>query len=105
MTQTREEREALRREYRELFQRVSEILFAEDPVGINFEENTDEYEPEVGTILPRLKECRTVHDLRKVLHQEFVHWFGASTAGPETNYQRVAELIWAEVVKCGRLRA
>jgi len=51
------ERQALRRHYPVLFDEVSSILFRHDPIGINFETNTDEYEPEVGTILPRLKEA------------------------------------------------
>jgi hypothetical protein len=36
---------------------TSELLFRHDPVGINFEVNTDEYEPKAGTILPRLHAC------------------------------------------------
>jgi hypothetical protein len=48
------ERAALRREYGELFDSVAAVLFEADPIRINFEINTDEYEPEAGTILPRL---------------------------------------------------
>ena len=45
-----------------LSDRVSAILFEEDPIGINFADNTDKYQPEVDTILPRLKTCHTVAD-------------------------------------------
>lgn len=89
------ERQQLREEYGDLFDEVSAILFDLDPVGINFEFNNDEYEPEVGTILPRLKSCQSVGDVRRVVHQEVVHWFDNDIAGPETHYQDAAECIWA----------
>jgi len=91
-------RDGLQREYRVAFDRMSSILFAEDPVGINFEVNADEYEPEVRTILPRLRDCRSVDDVRRVVHEEFVKWFDDSTAGPAEKYQSIAERIWEEVV-------
>ena len=43
------ERDALKRQYGKLFAAMSEALFEADPLGINFEINTDEYEPEVET--------------------------------------------------------
>ena len=43
-----------------------------DPVGINFESNTDEYEPEVGTILPQLRSCKSADDVRRMVDREFV---------------------------------
>ena len=46
-------RQAIRREYGELYDRVPQMFFEADPIGINFGDNADEYEPEVDTILPR----------------------------------------------------
>jgi hypothetical protein len=89
------EREALRSAYPDLFERLSEILFPNDPVGINFESNTDVYEPEVGTILPRLRSVATVDDVRSVVHDEFVKWFDAENAGPESRYDAIAAEIRA----------
>ncbi len=98
MDTTREEsvsvRKRLKKEYRGLFDEVAALLFRHDPVGINFENNTDEYEPEVGTILPRLRSCRSADDVRRVIHEEFVRWFDASTAGPEEHYAKIANEIW-----------
>ncbi len=93
----RQERAAIRAEYGVLFDEVSEILFEADPVGINFETNTDEYEPEVGTILPRLVECHSSTDVRRVVHEEFVRWFDADIAGPIENYTEIADQIWQAV--------
>ena len=89
-----EERRRLKAEYGELFDVVSSLLFRHDPVGINFQTNTDEYDPEVGTILPRLRTCKTAIDAKRVVHEEFVRWFGRDIAGPEQNYSKIAEEIW-----------
>jgi hypothetical protein len=99
MTGTREEileaQRRLKAEYGQLFDSVAALLFQRDPVGINFDENTDEYEPETGTILPRLRTCRSADDVRRVVHEEFVRWFDASTAGSQERYAQIAEEIWA----------
>ncbi len=72
-----EERRALKAEYGELFDAVSCLLFRADPIGISFDdENLDEYDPEAGTILPRLKTCEAADDVLRVVHEEFVRWFG-----------------------------
>jgi len=90
----RRERAALRQRYGDLFDVVARILFDADPIDINYETNTDEYEPEVGTILPRLIEASTVEDVSRIVHEEFVHWFGADEADAVKNYQSVATRIW-----------
>ena len=94
----RRRREELKQRYGVAYQRVSNILFTEDPIGINFEDNTDEYEPEVGTILPRLRDCRSVDDVGRIVHEEFVQWFGVAIAGPPEKYRTAAKRMWKEVV-------
>lgn len=94
----RQKRAELKRAYGTAYARLSVILFREDPIGINFEENTDEYEPEVGTILPRLRDTRSVDDVRQIVHEEFVKWFDASTTGPSEKYQVIAQRVWEEIV-------
>ncbi len=98
MSRTREEiveeRRRLKAEYRELYDQVAELLFRHDPEGINYETNTDEYEPEVGTILPRLRGCHSEDDALRVVHEEFVRWFGADTAGRRERYAKIATEIW-----------
>jgi len=98
MTRSREEiREARRRiraEYGELFDTVAALLFRHDPIGINFDDNTDEYEPEAETILPRLRVCHSQDEALEVVHQEFVRWFDTDTAGPKDRYKQIALDIW-----------
>jgi hypothetical protein len=50
----------------------------------------DEYDPEVSTILPRLREARAAVDVQRIVHEEFVRWFGANLVGPLTDYAEVA---------------
>lgn len=96
--QTKEEIDAetrrLKDEYGELFDGVAEILFRHDPMGINFEDNTDEYYPEVRTILPRLKACRSPRDVATVIHEEFQRWFDFYGVGTRDRYVDIAGEVW-----------
>jgi hypothetical protein len=91
---TVEERRRLKAEYGELFDEISALLFHHDPIGINFERNTGEYEAEVGTILPRLRHCQSADDVSKTVYEEFVRWFDRTTAGPPERYRGIALEIW-----------
>lgn len=86
----------LRQNYKQLYSEVQEILFRNDPMGINFEDNKDEYDPEVSTILPRLKETKSEIDVHNIVYDEFVRWFGADTAGNKDSkmYKSAASEIW-----------
>ena len=73
---------------------VEALLYRHDPIGIAFGDNPDEYSPEAGSIVPRLLDVTTVEDVRRIVHEEFVRWFDADTAGPASRYQAVAQEIW-----------
>lgn len=88
------ERAALKQRYGPLFAEVSALLFELDPIGINIGSNTDEYEPEAGTIIPRLRQASTVNDVEALIHEEFCRWFGAEGAGPRDHYRTAAARIW-----------
>jgi len=98
MTKTREEileeRRRLKAQYGALFDSMAALLYRHDPIGINFDDNKDEYEPEAGAILPRLSSCRSVEDVLQVVHEEFVRWFGRDSAGPQEHYERIATEVW-----------
>jgi len=99
MPKTREEilseRRQLKTQYTGLFDSVAALLFRHDPIGISFEDNTDEYEAEVGTILPRLQTCHSVEDVLRVVHEEFVRWFDDDiTDGSKESYKEIAAEIW-----------
>ncbi|MBI3874868.1 MAG: hypothetical protein HY300_02665 [Verrucomicrobia bacterium] len=77
------------------------LLFRHDPIGINSKTNTDEYEPEAGTILPRLRDCRSEADVCRVVHEEFVCWFDSRTAGPREHYAKIAADLWQLLQRSG----
>jgi hypothetical protein len=75
---------------------VSRALRDADPIGlIQGGAPLDEYDPEVGTVLPRLRGATSCGDVRTILHEEFVHWFGDEVAGRIEHYDQAAESIWA----------
>ncbi|MFZ5892669.1 MAG: hypothetical protein ACOY0T_16540 [Myxococcota bacterium] len=91
------ERAGLKARFGESYDRLEALLFEEDPLGINFGHNTDEYAPEVGTILPLLRTCRSVEDVQDVIHSEFSRWFDADIAVPRSHYRRSAERVFVEL--------
>jgi hypothetical protein len=91
--QARKELPAVKAKFGGPFEEVSEILFRHDPMHVNAGFNTDEYNPEVGTILPRLKECRSARDVQKVVYEEFAQWFGIP--GEQQKYRAPSQEIWS----------
>lgn len=77
MPRTREdilqERRQLKAKYGDLFDSAAALLFRHGPVGINFEVNHDEYQAEVGSILPRLHDCQSADDKRLSAIQDRVN--------------------------------
>jgi hypothetical protein len=76
---------------------VSAILFRHDPIGINFEVNTDEYDAEAESIVLRLVSAPAIDSastVRAIIHQEFVSWFDQQMAGPPERYEAIAREIW-----------
>jgi len=91
----RKRRESLKAAYGNLYVAVSDLLRGADPIHlIGMGAPDDEYDPEVGTILPRLVEAASAPDVQRIVHEEFVRWFGADIAGPSADYAGAAEKIW-----------
>ncbi len=90
------DRSEIKAKYGDLFSEVEAILFRHDPMGINFGDNTDEYAPEVGTILPRLKEAKSEVDVQRIIHEEFVRWFNLPNAelSSSPSWAKEAKEIW-----------
>ena len=79
---------------RQLVQAVSKTLFRADPIGIDFETNTSEDDPEAETIVIALRNASDPQDVLILTQRCFVEWFDAETAGPPSRYTAVAEEIW-----------
>jgi hypothetical protein len=94
LSRGKREAQRLRHEYGDLFDQLVAILFCHDPVSINFETNSDEYEPEARTILPRLKEARSPDDTVRIVREELERWFGPDCGINDDQCRRAAEEIW-----------
>jgi hypothetical protein len=71
----RQRRKQVSDEYGALFAFASDLFFRIDPMGINFGDNADEYEPEVGTVLPRLESAGSIEDCKQIVREELAVWF------------------------------
>jgi len=97
-------RQELRSEFDSLYDRVSAILFEEDPGGVNFEINPDEYECEVDLILPLLPSCSSVSDVQRVLYDVLLRMFDEETVKNADRLERIAGLIWTEASSVSGVR-
>ena len=79
----RKRQEVLQETYGELYIEVSQLLRKADPIRlIIMGAPDDEYDPEVSTILPRLREAGSAADVQRIVHEEFTRWFSADIADP-----------------------
>jgi hypothetical protein len=94
----------VRRDHGPLLAQVAKALRETDPMALHaMGAPADEYDPEVGTIVPRLASARTLDDVERIVHEEFVHWFGAS-AGSRERFRTTATRIWETLGALGRRR-
>lgn len=94
-----DDKKALRRKHDRLFQAVQAILLRYDPIGIKFEGNTHEYDPEVSTILPRAWRAISQDEVRQIVREEFERWFGPEITVPTELYERIATEVFEAVVR------
>lgn len=81
--------------YQNLVAAVERAINEADPIGLLAGgAPSDEYAPEIGTIIPLLANAHRPDDVAGVLHGEFLRWFGEGTAGPRQAYGAPARQIW-----------
>ena len=90
-----EERKRLHSDYERLFSELSAIIYRVDPIGLNVEENTDEYDPEARTILPRLRDCRSVDDVDRVVRDDLARWFTPELVAGSPTCDQLVDEIWS----------
>jgi hypothetical protein len=96
----KEAQEQVREEYGSFFEAVLEILFRYDLMGIAYPANPHsaaEYEPEAGTIVPRIIEARSRDDVAQIVDEEFTRWFFQPSPAHISYYvqvQSISEEIW-----------
>jgi hypothetical protein len=89
----------LKREYGAMFADLASYFYESDPMGLNFGVNPDEYEPEVGTILPRILDAESPADIAPVLIEEFERWFGPHVNIERATYDELAEGVFEIVAR------
>jgi len=98
LAERRRRRDRVKATYPQLFDEITAILGTYDPLGIVSDENSDEYESETGTILPRLEQATSATDVERIVHDEFLDWFGEAfrtMVGAEHDLRAAARAIWA----------
>ena len=74
---------------------VEDVLRRHDPIQlISIGAPPGEYDPEVGTILPRLRAVLSCDDVQELLYEEFTNWFGSEQVGPLESYADAARELW-----------
>ena len=86
-------RDLWKSQYKDLFAEMSAAFFEIDPVGVNFDTNSDEYEFEVGSVLPRLMYAGSVSDVDEILKDEFSFWFDRFSFD-RARVSGLAERVW-----------
>jgi hypothetical protein len=66
-----------------LIDEVEGVLHRHDPIGINVWDDPGEYRPDAETIVARLPHARSADDVRTLVHEEFVRWFGNLARAPD----------------------
>lgn len=74
-----------------------------DPIGLlEVVAPRDEYDPEMGTIAPRVSKAAGVDETHRIIREEFARWFGSDTAGPLESYEPLARAYGRLSLNFGR---
>jgi hypothetical protein len=90
----------MERRYQAFVAAVERAIKDADPIGLlKGGAPADEYSPEIGAIVPRVRNAQSVDEITAVLHEEFVRWFGNDTAGRRQAYEAPARQIWPALLE------
>ena len=93
------EKKAARSKYETLFAAVARAINEADPKSLlELGCPPDEYDPEIGTITPRVAKAANADEIRVIIFEEFERWFGADSAGPVAAFDEAAQHIWQAVL-------
>ncbi|MBL8515825.1 MAG: hypothetical protein JNM76_02555 [Betaproteobacteria bacterium] len=91
-----------RRRYVNLVVNVAAAINAADPLGLlEGGAPADEYDSEVGTIVPRVAKAGNFFEVRRIVDEEFRRWFGREITGRHTD-EVIARAIWEAVLEFRR---
>ncbi len=77
-----------------LFDQMAGTLFRQDPTGIAFEYNPDEYEPKASTILPHLGDVSSQYEALDTRQRVRRMALRQQNGGAKTGYEELAAKVW-----------
>lgn len=88
---------------KDFYNDVSHVFLKHDPLDIHFDENADEYGPELKDLVPQLKMCRSEKDVALLVGKIFTGWFGeASLQNLKSKYEMISTdlaKVWSTYVQ------
>ena len=80
--------------YADLLDEVSATLFLHDPLALNLDEHTGEYDELAARLLVRLRTVNNRWDTAGVIHAACTDLAGAARAGRAERYRDLAGDVW-----------
>lgn len=93
-TEDRQQHRMLQKEYGKFYRDVSDIVFRHNPIELDGNRNTGEYDPEVDVLLSRIREAENLNALQELLFEVFLADFGEESCGGRERYNIAASEIW-----------
>ena len=84
----------LQKEYGNFYRAVSDIVFRHNPMELDGNHNTGDYDPEVDMFLSRIREAENLNALQELLFEVFLTDFGEENCGSRERYDVAASEIW-----------
>jgi hypothetical protein len=93
-TEDRQQHRMLQKEYGNFYRAVSDIVFRHNPMELDGNHNTGDYDPEVDVLLSRIREAENLSALQELLFEVFLADFGEENCGSRERYDVAASEIW-----------
>jgi hypothetical protein len=93
-TEDRQQHRMLQKEYGNFYRAVSDIVFRHNPMELDGNHNTGDYDPEVDMFLSRIREAENLNALQELLFEVFLTDFGEENCGSRERYDVPASEIW-----------
>jgi len=93
-TEDRQQHRMLQKEYGNFYRAVSDIVFRHNPMELDGNHNTGDYDPEIDMFLSRIREAENLSALQELLFEVFLTDFGEENCGSRERYDVAASEIW-----------
>ena len=87
---------------KDTFEEVCAILYKHDPIGLNFGDNSDEYQYEADYVVLRFREAENTKELAIIIKEVFANQFDQKLANNKhalETYDPIASEVWTLLSK------